>query len=281
MAEQWYYSQQGQRQGPVLEEQLKQLAASGQLKPTDKVWKKGMAAWEAASAVEGLIPKPAEDEPPPLESSGAPDEQAFLNAKPAEDEPPPFEDAADTAREWYYVQGGQRKGPVSKAQLKQLASKGQLKPTDLIWKNGMSKWLPLNQAIPLAPPDPNAPADSECRQSHRRFGVGIRPGNEPLFAGLSHRFGRRCSRGISSLDGGEQFRIHHGTQCGRVGVGGGNPERMGIVVPSMRRRWDWSDLCRPIEDSERQSQDRNDRHWRRDCRSRNHRNYGCAISRRG
>ena len=51
MAEQWYYAQQGQRQGPVAEEQLKQLASSGQLKPTDKVWKKDMAAWEAASSL--------------------------------------------------------------------------------------------------------------------------------------------------------------------------------------------------------------------------------------
>ena len=74
MADQWYYAQQGQRQGPVSDEELKQLASSGQLKPTDKVWKKGMVAWEAASAVEGLIPKPAENEPPPI---------------PSEDEPPP------------------------------------------------------------------------------------------------------------------------------------------------------------------------------------------------
>ena len=69
MADQWYYAQQGQRQGPVSEEQLKQLASSGELKPTDKVWKKGMAAWEAASAVEGLFPKPAKNEPPPVEFS--------------------------------------------------------------------------------------------------------------------------------------------------------------------------------------------------------------------
>jgi hypothetical protein len=68
MADQWYYTQQNQRQGPVSEEQLKQLAASGQLKLADKVWKKGMAAWQAASLVEGLIPKSAADTPPPLPS---------------------------------------------------------------------------------------------------------------------------------------------------------------------------------------------------------------------
>ncbi len=66
MADQWYYAQQGQRQGPVDDEQLKQLVASGQLKPSDLVWKKGMAAWMAASAVEALIPKPSVPEPPPI-----------------------------------------------------------------------------------------------------------------------------------------------------------------------------------------------------------------------
>ena len=72
MSDQWYYAQQGQRQGPVSEEQLKQLASTGQVKPTDKVWKQGMAEWQAASAVEGLIPKPAENEPPPLPSENLP-----------------------------------------------------------------------------------------------------------------------------------------------------------------------------------------------------------------
>ena len=64
--------QRGQRQGPVAEEQLKQLAASGQLKPTDKVWKHGMAAWKAASAVEGLIPTTATAVPPPIPSAAIP-----------------------------------------------------------------------------------------------------------------------------------------------------------------------------------------------------------------
>ena len=44
MADQWYYAQQGQRQGPVVEDELKRLALLGQLKPTDKVWTKGMVS---------------------------------------------------------------------------------------------------------------------------------------------------------------------------------------------------------------------------------------------
>jgi DNA-binding CsgD family transcriptional regulator len=66
MADQWYYTQQGQRQGPVAEEQFKSLAAAGKLKPTDKVWKQGMASWGPATGVEGLFPFRVSGEPPPL-----------------------------------------------------------------------------------------------------------------------------------------------------------------------------------------------------------------------
>jgi hypothetical protein len=62
---QWYYAQHNERKGPVPEEQLKQLVASGALKPTDLVWKTGMAAWRPASEVQALFGT-VEDEPPPI-----------------------------------------------------------------------------------------------------------------------------------------------------------------------------------------------------------------------
>ena len=50
------------------------------------------------------------------------------------------------------MQGGQRRGPVEAAALKQLAINGQLKPTDMIWREGMPDWLPARQAKGLFPP---------------------------------------------------------------------------------------------------------------------------------
>lgn len=44
--------------------------------------------------------------------------------------------------EWYYASGGNRYGPLSPAELKQLAQQGRLKPTDLVWRSGMHDWLP-------------------------------------------------------------------------------------------------------------------------------------------
>ncbi len=77
MAE-WYYARNNQRLGPVSMEQLKQLAASGQLSPADLVWKDGMANWAAASTIAGLFaasapaPAPIAAPRPPAAPTTAP-----------------------------------------------------------------------------------------------------------------------------------------------------------------------------------------------------------------
>lgn len=42
---------------------------------------------------------------------------------------------------WHYTSDGQPRDPVSREELTQLASRGLLKPTDLVWTEGMSKWV--------------------------------------------------------------------------------------------------------------------------------------------
>ena len=49
------------------------------------------------------------------------------------------------AYQWYYMKGSERQGPVSSEQLKQLASSGQLLPSDLVWKEGMANWQPASR----------------------------------------------------------------------------------------------------------------------------------------
>ena len=66
MSQQWFYSKNGQQQGPVSPEQLKQLAAAGKLQPTDLVWKEGMSQWVAASSIKGLFTAPSIPTPPAL-----------------------------------------------------------------------------------------------------------------------------------------------------------------------------------------------------------------------
>lgn len=74
-------------------------------------------------------------------------------------------------QEWYYSQNGKQYGPVSAAELKQLAAAGKLQSTDHLWKGGMDKWIaarsvkglfpatqaPVATAAPPAPPAKAAP----------------------------------------------------------------------------------------------------------------------------
>ena len=50
--------------------------------------------------------------------------------------------AATTSHQWFYAQNGQKFGPIDAAMLRQLAEKGQLQPTDLVWREGMAEWSP-------------------------------------------------------------------------------------------------------------------------------------------
>jgi hypothetical protein len=45
------------------------------------------------------------------------------------------------AAEWYYTTNKQQMGPVSWDELRQLAGAGLLKPSDLVWTDGMSEWV--------------------------------------------------------------------------------------------------------------------------------------------
>jgi hypothetical protein len=48
--------------------------------------------------------------------------------------------------EWYYAQNNQQQGPVSATELKQMAAAGELRPADLIWREGMQDWIPASSA---------------------------------------------------------------------------------------------------------------------------------------
>jgi hypothetical protein len=50
------------------------------------------------------------------------------------------------AAEWFLAREGQQTtGPLTAQQLKQLAVAGQVRPTSLVWKEGMTRWVPASQ----------------------------------------------------------------------------------------------------------------------------------------
>lgn len=55
MASLWYLTVDGVRHGPMSAEELRSWARGGRLKPTDYLWKEGLAEWQLAGAVEGLF----------------------------------------------------------------------------------------------------------------------------------------------------------------------------------------------------------------------------------
>jgi GYF domain 2 len=61
------------------------------------------------------------------------------------------------SRLWHYVQNGKAEGPVPEEQLRAQIATGSLKPTDLVWREGMPSWtaiqvLPELAAAPVAQP---------------------------------------------------------------------------------------------------------------------------------
>src|SRR5699024_4898763 len=65
MAEEWYYLSNNEKIGPVSAAHLKKLATTGEIKPSDLVWKEGLADWVEAKRLKGLF-SVARSVPPPI-----------------------------------------------------------------------------------------------------------------------------------------------------------------------------------------------------------------------
>lgn len=88
--------------------------------------------------------------------------------------------------EWYYAEGKEKVGPVTEAQLQELARSGGLARTDVVWKEGMAKWteagtVPGLFAVPASavshPPIPRT--DSPLNAAWLKVYE-----NKPLFFGV-------------------------------------------------------------------------------------------------
>jgi len=95
MAAEWYYSKGSQQHGPVSASDLKILAKSGALLPTDMVWKEGMAEWKPASNVKGLC---ASTPVPAAESPKAPPASPKIKTPPIVPEMAPKQSLAEAAK---------------------------------------------------------------------------------------------------------------------------------------------------------------------------------------
>ena len=53
--------------------------------------------------------------------------------------------------QWYYARDDKQHGPVSGAELKQLAASGRLLAADLVWREGLEEWAPAGRLKGLFP----------------------------------------------------------------------------------------------------------------------------------
>ena len=136
----WFYRQGEEEVGPVAWEQLKDLAAVGQIQPHDLVWKQGTPYSVPAASVDDLFPPsaPAGPTTEPESPAGPPALEQTL--------PPVLRQAL-----WFYLQGKKQIGPVSWAQLQELAAAGQLQPRDPVWKEGTPRWVHAASVAVLFP----------------------------------------------------------------------------------------------------------------------------------
>jgi GYF domain 2 len=52
--------------------------------------------------------------------------------------------------QWYYSKNGTQLGPVGEGELRSKLTSGEISPSDLVWKDGMTDWLPSSKVPSLA-----------------------------------------------------------------------------------------------------------------------------------
>jgi len=94
--------------------------------------------------------------------------------------------------EWYLARDGQQHGPVTDAELKKIIELGYLRPTDLVWRQGMSDWAVADSVLDLRPPAPAprpAPAPSSP-SSPAHTGAASQPADGRAQRGEAQQYGR-------------------------------------------------------------------------------------------
>ena len=98
--------------------------------------------------------------------------------------------------DWFYSVGDTRQGPVTEDDLKRLVAEGRLKPTDLVWKDGMPDWVEARTVPALFPPKAEPVRDD--RPSRRGRDDDDRPSRRGRDDGYDDN--RPSRRGRDDLD---------------------------------------------------------------------------------
>ena len=101
---------------------------------------------------------------------------------------------------WYYVENGERVGPIDEADLSARARAGQVRAETLVWTDGMASWQPYGTVAP----DPSAlEPTAACSECGRRLGVSelIRYGGSRVCADCKPLFLQKLREGAAPSTG--------------------------------------------------------------------------------
>lgn len=95
---------------------------------------------------------------------------------------------------WYYTRDGHQSGPVTQAELADAARRGEITGADLIWKQGMTDWIPASSVRGLLP---RTASTASPKAFCRMCGTGIGPGAMACLAcgvppGRGNKFCSKC-----------------------------------------------------------------------------------------
>src|SRR5690242_20697211 len=105
---------------------------------------------------------------------------------------------------WYYVEAGQQRGPVTEADLDSLFQSGRIQVDSLVWKEGMHNWHHYQQIkstvggapVTLAPPPAGGAVCTECGRIYPADEV-IHHGTSTVCVGCKPIFLQKLKEGVS------------------------------------------------------------------------------------
>jgi len=114
----YYFRQRGRTLGPFSLQQMRQKAATAQVNGRTDVSRDGLDWKKGSDYPEIFIPETGEPNP--------------------------------GRGQWYYALSGAQQGPVDLATLQQYVASGTIQPSDVVFREGMTDWMPAQSVSELA-----------------------------------------------------------------------------------------------------------------------------------
>lgn len=94
---------------------------------------------------------PSADQPPPTPPSAEPPPLPQPTVPASEPAAPPATPTAPEGPRWHHSKGGQKLGPFTDSQFRQMASAGLVQADDLVWREGTASWVAASSVEGLLP----------------------------------------------------------------------------------------------------------------------------------